>query len=546
MKTFVTSLLVLLLASSAAAQEPNRMSDTRRLRRTYLTLVGRGPTVAEYEAFLAVDASMRDAELAQIASTLLDAPEFREGVRDWGEEYMGVPGFMGALNTHTYQFDGTISMQPGTCPAGTLHEGRLGLLRTNESVGEQYGQHISICDDPMAPVGDVEPWWAPGTSIPAIGDVATENAVGIGGEDCARNRSSFRGIEGCGCGPNLIYCVQRPIGEEGDYYIPDSLRRHVHEEPARLFEHIVANDRPFSDLVVGDYTVVTRTLRMAYMRQARMTPDNAFMDANEWWRDYASEPNRWREVRAEDIHPQLLADRNYSFDPRVETGRPLGIPAAGVLTTIVANEAWPRERVRAANWIRAFACREFAPPASDVSFPPYERDPGTEGPCLHCHQVIDPAAMHFKRMFDVGALIAGATDRWSINGGVHGATFRLNNHARGAMIADTLMTPVTQELLDSNSDARFLDFMPAGTRLFGVEGDGTIGPLGFGRALVSSGEFDRCAVRRAYQRFGGRDLSPGRDDALIDAYVTEFVNANRNMRTLIESIVTSEESALGI
>lgn len=546
MRTFVTSLLLLLVASSAAAQEPHRMSDTRRLRRAYLTLLGRGPTVTEYEDFLAVAEDERDAELARRVEQLLDEPAFRSQVRDWGEEYMGVPGYMGALNTHTYQFDGTLSMAPGPCPAGTLHAGRVGLLRDNASVGEQYGQWIGICDDPTAPVAEVEPWWAPGTTIPAIGDVATENRVGIGGEDCAANRSSFRGVEGCGCGPNLIYCVQRPIGEEGDYYIADSMRRHVHEEPARLFEHIVANDRPFSDLVLGDYTVVTRTLRMAYMRQARMTPDNAFMDDVDWWREYADEPNRWREVRTEDIHPQLLSDRSYAFDPRVEPGRPRGIPAAGVLTTIVANEAWPRERVRAANWIRAFACREFAPPASDVSFPPYERDPGTEGPCLHCHQLIDPAAIHFKRMFDAGALIAGATDRWSIEGGVSGATFRLNNHARGAMIADTLMTPVDQATLDQSSDARFIDFMPPGMRLFGVEGDGTIGPLGFGRALVASGELDRCAVRRAYQRFGGRDLRPGIDDALLDEYVGAFVASNRNMRALIESIVTSEESALGI
>ncbi len=538
--------LVVGAAAPAEAQEAPEMSATRQLRRASLTLLGRGPTVEEYEALLAHPEAERRAALEAFVADALEAPEFRAQVRDWGEEYLGVPGYRGALNTHTYQFDGALSMVPRPCPAGTLHEGRVGLLRDNASVTEEYGQWIGICDDPSAPIADVEPWWAPGTTVPAIGDVATENRVGVNGEDCGDGRASFRGHEGCGCGPNLIYCAQRPIEQEGDYYRPESMRRQVHEEPARLFEHIVANDRPFSDLVLGDYTVATRTLRMAYMRQARMTPDNAFMDDDAWWRAYAASPESWREVPIHDLHPQLLAERDYRFDPRTDAGRPRGVPAAGVLTTIVANEAWPRERVRAANWLRAFACREFAPPASDVAFPPYERDPGREGPCLHCHQLIDPAAMHFKRMFDAGAFIAGATEAWSIDGRVSGATFRLHGHATGSMIADTLMTPVSQAQLDANSDARFLDFMPPGTRLFGVEGHGTIGPLGFGQALVESGELDRCAVRRAYQRFVGRDLTPGVDDARLDALVADFVASDRDMRALIGAITLGDEARLGI
>jgi len=154
--------------------------------------------------------------------------------------------------------------------------------------------------------------------------------------------------------------------------------------------------------------------------------------------------------------------------------------------------------------------------------------------------------MYFKRLFDVGTFIAGATRTWSLAGGVSGATYRLNDHARGSMIPNTLMTPVTQEMLDENSDVRFIDFMPPGTRLFGQEGTGTIGPLGFGEVLVSSGEFDRCAVRRAYERFGGRDLTPGQDGPRIDHLLSVFLDSDRNMRTLIEAIVKSEEFGLGL
>ncbi len=91
-----------------------------------------------------------------------------------------------------------------------------------------------------------------------------------------------------------------------------------------------------------------------------------------------------------------------------------------------------------------------------------------------------------------------------------------------------------------------VNFMPPGTRLFGQEGTGTIGPLGFGEVLVSSGEFDRCAVRRTYERYGGRDLVPGQDDVLLDGLVATFLEEDRNMRALIRAVMASEEFGLGL
>ncbi|MEM9189285.1 MAG: DUF1549 domain-containing protein [Myxococcota bacterium] len=528
-----------------AQREPPPMSDSRLLRRVHLTLLGRAPTVEEYEAFLALPEGDRRSAIADFATAAMADPAFGTQVRLWAHDYLGVPGYFGSRNIHTYQFDGALSMVVGPCGDGTLHAGRLGLLNDSGSA-PVYGQDVAICNDPNAPTAEIEPWWAPGTTVPTIGDVATENAVSVNGEDCAQNRATFRGMEGCGCGPNLIYCAQRPIAEEGDYYIANSMRRQVHEEPSRLFEFIVTANRPFSDLIAGDYTVATRTLRMAYMRQARMTPETASMDQTDWWRAYGTNPDEWREIKISELHPLLLDDRNYAFDPRSESGRPIGVPSAGVLTTIVANQAWPRERVRAAAWIKSLTCREFTPPASDVAFPEYERDPGTEGACAHCHQTIDPAAMYFKRFFDAGVFLAGVTDTWSLNGQVSGATFRLNGHARGAMVANTLMTPVTEEQLQAQSDVRFVDFMPPGTTLFGTAGSGTIGPLGFAEVLIASGEFDRCAVRRAYERFGGRDLLPGRDDVLLDQLHRSFVENDRSMQRLIQEIVAADEFSLGI
>ena len=66
----------------------------------------------------------------------------------------------------------------------------------------------------------------------------------------------------------------------------------------------------------------------------------------------------------------------------------------------------------------------------------------------------------------------------------------------GAYAPDTVMTPATADHIAFNPDARFIDFAPPEMSLFGVTGDGTIGPLGFGKMLGASGKFDRCSVRR--------------------------------------------------
>jgi len=101
------------------------------------------------------------------------------------------------------------------------------------------------------------------------------------------------------------------------------------------------------------------------------------------------------------------------------------------------------------------------------------------------------------------------------------------------------MTPVTEVDMIANPDARFLDFSPPGTLVLGVAGDGTIGPLGFGKALVASGEFDSCMVRRLYGRFGNVQLSAAVDKSFLDALVADFVAGNRNVRAFIASIVAS-------
>jgi hypothetical protein len=413
------------------------------------------------------------------------------------------------------------------------------------------GDESSLCDDPAARTDTVEPWWAPGTSVTTIGR-AGSGVREHDGTDCGRVEVSPYGVRFpdrpetpfCSCGPNLIHCtpihVAPGLGDGRNLDLDGSLewqRRQVFEEPARLFAHIVVNDRPLSDLVLGDYTVVTRDLQHMYVRLARQNSVNRALDDDPWWRE-VTDGAAWRAVRFSQMFPTLLDDRHYAHDPRATTEPPRGVPSAGVMTTLGQLAAFPRERVRAARWLEILGCRNFVPPPVNVEFPPYRRDPGTEGVCAHCHQLIDPVAIHFKRFGWDGTnaqlYVGGIGDhRWD----ALCETCDPRSRWQSAYVHDTWMTPVSEADLAENPDARFIDFLPEGRRLFGQASDGTIGPLGFGRMLVESGEFDRCAVRRLSERFAGRILEPGRDDARIDALVARFVAAGRVVRPFLRGLL---------
>jgi hypothetical protein len=515
----------------------HRLDDTRLLRRASLALFGRAPTIEEYESVLALPADERRAEIYARIEAGLDGPEFADVVLRWGMEYLRVISYDYGYDSVNTEFHGHYSLELNPCAPETMHAGALGNLSNYISHGEPY----AICDDPDAELNEIEPWWAPGTTVTVIGAAGTDVRE-VDGIDCSSSQYWDQwATPGCSCGPNLVYCFRPGTWPDDSNFGTISARRAAFEEPGRLFRHIIANDRPFSDLVLGDYSVMNRGLAFLYVRNGRRNRDNASIDDTKWWSEFVDD-EQWREVRFADLHPDLLSDRDYAFDPRTSQGVPEGVPAAGVLSTLGANYAFPRERVRGARWLEIFACREFVPPPGDVEFAAYDRDPGTEGVCQHCHQLIDPAAMHFKRIHGGGAQLGGVGS-WDLANMAADSDFR--TRASSTFEYDTLMTPVDEATIAGNPNAALIDFMPEDYALFGTPSDGTIGPLGFAKVLVESGEFDACAVRRVHELVAGRDLTPGVDDSTISAYVDAFVASDRSVKALIMAIVKSDEFRIG-
>ncbi|MDP3498801.1 MAG: hypothetical protein Q8S33_00655 [Myxococcales bacterium] len=566
------------------------VSDTRLLRRIALTLEGTTPDFTELEALTsAPSAEARQTLITSAIDRRLQSPAFYEQMVRFGHEWITIGSYTKGAQGDAYQ--GDMSGHLFRCGAGTAHAGAF-FINDDPAANTQ-----NVCKNldrtgaaTTQPTLQVEPWWAPGTMVTVVG-AATSTATTVPGpmnttRDCGQAAGGYYDPSipaGCGCGPNLVWCSPLSGLSGGSLHdLKNSQRRHPFEEPARLLGHLAWHDRDLSDLVLGNYSVGTNWLRHLYVRHGRQHGSTASDTNATWWqasadtgpRDpshpMANDPQAWREFVVEDLNPFFLSltnkqpggglGRTFQFDPRTTTAAPAGLPSAGVLTMMGPNSSWPRERVRAARFLEVFACSAFSPPAAGSTFPPYVNDPATGGTCLHCHTTLDPAAIFFKRWdFDPGASYYVP---WPFLGGI--GRYRISAawlsgrypHSpadgspgfrwRTAFVPGTVMTPVTPEQVAANPEAVLLDTMPQSYSLLGESGDGTMGPLGFGKVLVRSGAFDKCAVRKLYARVVGRELHPADEGPYIDALVKQFVGDGRKVRPFIRYLMTQTEFRRGL
>jgi hypothetical protein len=109
-----------------------------------------------------------------------------------------------------------------------------------------------------------------------------------------------------------------------------------------------------------------------------------------------------------------------------------------------------------------------------------------------------------------------------------------------------VLTPITEAEAAKNPGAIAFDTIPKEYEILGVHPDGTSGPLGFGKVLVTSGAFDRCAAQRLYERFIGHPLDPEREALYIDALGKEFEKGGRKVRPFVKSLFGKAEFRRGL
>lgn len=180
----------------------------------------------------------------------------------------------------------------------------------------------------------------------------------------------------------------------------------VAQEPINLFEHIVRNNRPFSEIITADYTM--------------MNAQSAFVYG-------ASESAGFTGYDSDELHPgRIRYTRVYARDRmtnRITDSETTDFPHAGVLTTPVFLARYPttatnRNRHRArivqsyflATDILKVGERPIDPTASEALV---QTPVLNYGPCVTCHRINDPIAGSFRGFYpDDSAFRYNPRDGW--------------------------------------------------------------------------------------------------------------------------------------
>lgn len=179
--------------------------------------------------------------------------------------------------------------------------------------------------------------------------------------------------------PNVaVYLADGVAEEEKRKY-----RRAVAREPLELIAHIVANDRPFTEIITADYTVLN-----PYSAQIYNDTSLQFSD-----------PTNENEFRAGKIHA-------------LREGVSLAYPHAGVLSSPMFLNRFPtsptnRNRHRAKVVFEKFLATDILKigerpidPTRAVAFANPTRE---DASCSVCHSMIDPVAGAFMKFSDTDA-----------------------------------------------------------------------------------------------------------------------------------------------
>ncbi len=538
------------------------LTPLRLLRRASIVLLGVPPTDAQMAALLAEpSADEQFAYVDKVIDAALEDPRFYQVTVDLARSWLNIPAISRTADEPEYgvkQQRVLKACDAGTAKAGSLHYYRDDFLNATDACSA------------AAPSLTLEPWWAPGTMVTLVGTATnvTDQGKTKSNGNTVDIQCDNRPEGTCGCGPNAAGCWVDPGTYPGwaPYLLanPEGQRRLLAEEPARLFAHIVWHDLPATDLVLSDYSVGPTEVQAAYVMQSIAGGNPQILADDSWWRPAkfggaptdpehaADDPKGWRQYTVSKRNTFFLADRDYKFDPRKEMGPALGIPSAGMLTSLGFLATYPRERLRAARALEALACEQLLPPASNVKFNPYKTDPGREGPCQNCHVRIDGAAIHFKRFAKQGSAsegygasypMPGVGSVWQWNPVWRTGAYPYGNEPFAQWNKwyrpGSRLTPATEAEAEANPYALFLDFLPPEDTLLGQVSDGTIGPLGFAKLIVAAGAFDKCVVRRVHERVLGRDIDPTTESGYLDELTHAFVTNGRLVRPFIKSLTES-------
>ncbi|MEL6345097.1 MAG: hypothetical protein AAFV53_18455 [Myxococcota bacterium] len=350
---------------------------------------------------------------------------------------------------------------------------------------------------------EVNPYWAPETTVRACAFDAMTTVETSTGDNCATDSRAHRNTE-CGCGPDLQWCIT------------NNTRRAFVDALEREMEHrvrdVIGRDAPYSELLIGTTGMVNGPLVHLYTHLAPFESDIAAPTDLSSLPDLDfSDAETWVNIELYEHHSGILT-------------------APGWLLRHQTN------RGRANRFYEGFLCREFIPLPTGIG----GMEEGTPTPdltlrtgCESCHARLEPWAAYWGRWQEASSSWLSPSrypdyleecETCAIQGGNCSMSLCRNYYV------SSLTHP------DEEPYAGWMDIYS----FLGPDavGNPDIGPAGWVSAVVDDGQLAQCAAQNASGWLLGEDVTP--DDDQLGAWAALFASSDESYRSLFRSIITSE------
>ncbi len=203
---------------------------------------------------------------------------------------------------------------------------------------------------------------------------------------------------------DLSHIADEDARRRAGYKLAADYRAALLGEPMKLIEHIVRNDRPFTEIVTADYIMVTPYSARGY---------GVFEELRPKFRD-PEDPFEYIPVKL-----KALVGRNESRNQESATGF---YPHAGLLSTFQYLRRYPttetnRNRLRTRMYYQHFLgidVMELAARVTDAAAATakYEIPTMQAADCVVCHKTIDPVAGLFQDFYDIEGVYGRRKEGW--------------------------------------------------------------------------------------------------------------------------------------
>lgn len=381
---------------------------------------------------------------------------------------------------------------------------------------------------------EVEPYWAPGTTVKVCGFDAQPAATAVvcpGPVErypftdafcqqleafATATNAPFRDTQvacdgplsafapGCGCGPNLELC--------NTVETRAAVQRSLVEQEMRVIDKVIAGDRPYHDILLEPEVETNGPLAHYLQKQSKLVfdlyadPDaTAPMPGNI---DF-TESDRWVSVERSGRH-------------------------SGILTTPGYLLRFQSNRARAHRFYNAFECSAFIPSGPLPS--PFEacskhEDLTKRCGCDACHQALEPMAAHWGRFAEYGF------------SPIDDATYPRT-------VGTSCMQPFSS-VIQVFRCVRFYEIDPVGEEIpfayqlnpyvFRTEEQVQnieVGPRKLAESSIDSGRFSTCTARKMWTHFMRRPPTVEEEEKVIPEVIAAYDAGGQTLRSMVKAIVS--------